>query len=59
MDDNNLSDAFRCFHKSAEEYTYFTHQLPNFRDNNIGMRLDYALASNSLITNNKIEVSKI
>ena len=59
INDNNLIDTFRYFHKYAEEYTYFTHILPNFRDNNIGMRLDYALASNSLITNNKIKVSKI
>ena len=56
---NNLTDTFRYLHKNAEEYTYFTYRVPQFRDHNIGMRLDYALASNSLIANKKIKASKI
>ena len=54
--DSGFVDTFRLFHKGNGHYTWWTHWA-NARARNVGWRIDYFLASNSL--KSKIKAAEI
>ncbi len=54
--DTGFVDSFRYFHPDKVAYTYWSYRF-NSRERNTGWRIDYFLASNSLIDKiNKVEI---
>lgn len=49
LDEGNLADTFREFHRSDRRFSYFFRNDPKVRANNQGHRIDYFLASKSFI----------
>ena len=51
LDVGQLVDTYRLFHIWDKEFSYFFRNDPKVRENNQGHRIDYFLASKSLIPN--------
>lgn len=49
LDEGNLTDTFREFHRRDTRFSYFFRNDPKVRANNQGHRIDYFLASKSFI----------